>query len=185
MLSSQLKAGFDAAMAQQTAKRYARRKSHAREAGKMQLESMERMLTETENVVFGWASTSLARRRLWILGPTLRRALARTKMSPAMQGLTSQFVGFEQFESATNFRYTTRVNPEDADSFASTIKGMFDQGLKQATDAAKGKLPVSNSSRSFPMAQLELITATLKEGVLDGGLIVRTRMVCNWFPVPA
>lgn len=174
MLLAQLESSFDAGMQAQDPD-LSEEELRKREAmGKLQIAQLEKMLKETENVVVGWGVDQSAKKTFIDSGTEFVVGSNSDQQVEAMQKLSSQFLAFEQSEAPVRLRTTLAIRPEDAESMLPTIKSAFESILEQAQNASDDKPVGIDVLKKFLDAQESQIIATLKEGTLDGGMLMQT-----------
>lgn len=173
MAIANMKSAMEAAQ-MQASEESEEEKKISMEANKASMEAMERMMTETDQVIVGWGVDQTGKKTFVDSGLLFVEGSSFDKQYTDMQKMSSQFMGFEKSEADVNSRLTMSVSPKDADLVNGIAKTALNEMINGMAKANKGKDGGFEFLKKFVESQSDQLYATLKEGVIDGGMMMRT-----------
>ena len=168
MAVNQMRAGFERSLAEQK-DQTVEEKAAAEEVGKSTIAQMERLLNETEQVLFGWNATSATQKLQIDLGAQFIEGSELAGQIGKLQGLTSDFTGLLIQGAALTLRSTALIADSDKALSKNNLRNGYSQVEKQIDD--DGSLPAESKDalKKFASAMVSVIERTIDGGKLDGG----------------
>jgi hypothetical protein len=167
MAVSEMKAGFDRTL---EAEQDEEKRKLQERVGRQSLESIVRLLQESEQLTIGWGVDSQQGKTFIDFGFT---AVAGTKLAQQMAGyqkLSSSFAGLHLPDAAATLRVTAPVAKEDLDQVREAMKAMREQAFKSIDEDED--LPSAEARRTAKQivgSLMDVLLATLEAGKADGG----------------
>jgi hypothetical protein len=168
MAVTQMRAGFERSLAEQK-EQTAEERAAAEEVGRSTIAQMERILNETEQVMFGWNATAAAQKLQIDLGAQFTEGSELAGQIGKLQNLTSDFTGLLIQGAAITLRSTALIADSDKALSKNNLRNGYSQLEKQIEDS--GSLPAENKAAitKFAKAMMAVIEKTIDAGKLDGG----------------
>lgn len=170
MAVSEMKNGFERNLENETDPE---KKELQEKVGRQQLESISRMLRESDQLTVGWGVDRQAGRTFVDFGMT---AVAGTKLAQQMDAyktLKSNFAGMELPDAAATLRFTAPIAKEDIAQAREGLKAVREQALKAVEEDDNLKDDEARQAAKQVVAALfDVVTSTLETGKIDGGAAI-------------
>ena len=139
----------------------------------MQIKQIEMMFEDSDTLIFGMSADEESKTLSMDMEYT---ALPDSKLAERMSATKpddkSRFTGFLMEGSAYSHNSFARLHPEDAEQYATMLKDLKTAGLKELNQEADMTEEEFNKVEKSVGELVDVITETLKDGVLDGGSVL-------------
>ncbi|MGN6134699.1 MAG: hypothetical protein ACTHOU_09365, partial [Aureliella sp.] len=168
MAVNQMKAGFERSLAEQN-DQSPEEKAAAEEVGKSTIQQLERLLNETEQVLFGWNATAASQKLQIDLGAQFTEGSELAGQIGKLQNLTSDYTGLLIQGAAVTLRSTALIAESDKAISKNNLRNLYSQVEKQIDD--NGSMPAENKDalKKFAKGIISVLEKTIDTGKLDGG----------------
>ena len=165
---TQMRAGFERSLAEQSGQTE-EEKAAAKEVGRTSIEQIERLLNETEQVMFGINGAAATQKLQIDLGAQFVEGSQLASQIGQLQNLTSDHTGLLIQGAAMTLRSTSLVTEADKTMTKNNLRNAYSQIEKQIEDS--GSLPAENKDalKKFAGGMIAVIEKTIDSGKLDGG----------------
>lgn len=171
MLLSQIKEGYERAMEQQSANQSEEERAVAEATGAQTIAQMEQMIKETSDVLIGWSVDQSGKKTHIDFVTQYVEGSEMEKQVAGLAKLNTQFGGFQANDAASSARFTSTVSERDVAQSMQALDTVWESALKEMEKKPETK-PMAQHVKKFFDSQKSVIEATLKEGVIDGGMVV-------------
>ncbi|MCA9134113.1 MAG: hypothetical protein KDA45_13190 [Planctomycetales bacterium] len=173
MATAQMRVGFQRSLAEQRNQTDEERET-ARQMGEAQIQQIEQLISDTEQVIFGWNVESSKQRVTIDVAAQFAEGSKLAGQVAAMENLSSDYTTFATPGSAAHFRFSSRIAEDD--------KAMQKQNLRNSMSQIEKQLEQSTDMPEETKAMLgELLRSlgkitedTIDEGVFDGAASLST-----------
>ncbi len=171
MLISQMKDGYERAMEQQAANQSEEERAIAEATGAQSMAQLEQMVRETSDMVIGWAVDQSTKKTYIDIGTQYVEGSEMEKQIAGMGKESTKFAAFQSDEAASSTRFTSVVSEKDVAQATQALDAIFNNMVKELDKKPETK-EIAEPVKKFVAAVKEQTLATLKEGVVDGGVVV-------------
>lgn len=168
MAVTQMRAGFERSLAEQN-NQSDEEKAAAKEVGEATIKQLERLLNETEQVMFGWNATAASQKLQIDLAAQFVEGSELANQVAKFQGLTSDFTGLLINGAAITLRSTSLVSEGDKAMAKNNLRNVYSQLEKQIDDSGSLASTNKDALKKFLHGLIDVIEQTIDGGKLDGG----------------
>jgi len=168
MAVGQLRTGFERSLAEQT-NQSAEERAQAEEVGRMSIQQLERIFSETEKVVIGWNSAASTQKVQLDVGAQFVEGSEMAKQMTSLQSMTSDYTGLLIDGAAMTMRTTSMISESDKAMSKNNLRNAFGLVEKQIDDSDSLPTSAKESLKKFIKGFMSIVDKTIDGGKLDGG----------------
>lgn len=164
----QIRIGFERGMAEQ-AGQSEEEQARAKEMGEASVEQLARLISDTDQMIFGWSISKEEQRTFMDGGVQFREGTDLAKQSEAAANVTSDYTGFILPDAAAKFRFTSEIPEGDRELVKNNFRNSMDQAVTQMEQS--GDLPPEAEGllKEILGTISKAMEDTIDEGIFDGG----------------